>query len=113
MDAINDSTGENRGSLRSYVTGLVLALVLTAIPFGIMIHGGVTQATATISILTFALIQIVVHLTFFLHLNGSSAQRWNLVAFIFSAVIVVIVLGGSSWVMFHLRHNMMPMMGPG
>ena len=113
MDAINDSPAAESGSLRSYVTGLVLALTLTAIPFRIVMHGGVTQVIATVSILTFALLQIVVHLTFFLHLYGSSTQRWNLVAFLMSAVIVVVLLGGSSWIMFHLRHNMMPMMGPG
>jgi cytochrome o ubiquinol oxidase operon protein cyoD len=52
----------------------------------------------------------VVHLVFFLHMNGSSGQRWNLVAFLFAVLMVVILVGGSFWIMNHLNHNMMPMM---
>ena len=32
---------------------------------------------------------------------------------VFTAVIVVITIGGSIWVMFHLNTNMMPMPGGG
>jgi len=60
-------------------------------------------------ILGFAAVQIVVHMVFFLHMNPRSEGGWNLLALIFTTVLVVIVLSGSLWVMHHLNTNMMPM----
>jgi cytochrome o ubiquinol oxidase operon protein cyoD len=102
---------EPRGSLQSYVTGALLALALTLAPFA-LVMGGVSGASAVAAIFGLAVIQIVVHLVFFLHL-GRLDQRWNLMAFIFTALIVVILIGGSYWVMYHLNDNMMPAMQMG
>jgi cytochrome o ubiquinol oxidase subunit IV len=104
----NDRVG--RGSLGSYITGLVLAFVLTAIPFWMVMSQTVSARTVSAGIATAAIVQIMVHLVFFLHMNGSSGQRWNLVAFLFAVLVVVILVGGSFWIMSHLHHNMMPMM---
>lgn len=95
-----------QGSLRSYLTGLGLALGLTGAPFWIVMSGTVSGSAAVIAVTTCALLQLVVHLVFFLHLNTSSDQRWNLVAFIFTALIVCILVGGSLWIMYHLDRNM-------
>jgi len=64
----------------------------------------VAQATAAFAS---AIIQIVVHLVFFLHMNTSSEERWNLVALLFTAVIIFIVVVGSLWIMYNLNLNMM------
>jgi cytochrome o ubiquinol oxidase subunit IV len=101
--------GAGRGTLRSYVTGLILALVLTAVPFWTIMSGQVSGTSAAVTLAIFALGQVVVHLVFFLHMNGSSAQRWNLMAFLFAVLIVVILVGGSLWIMHHLNDNMMAM----
>jgi cytochrome o ubiquinol oxidase subunit IV len=98
---------EPRGSLQSYVTGALLALALTLAPFALVMSGA-SGASAVAAIFIFAVIQIVVHVVFFLHL-GRSDQRWNLMAFVFTLLIVGILVGGSYWVMYHLDHNMMPM----
>jgi len=66
-----------------------------------------TQTLAVV-LLTFAAIQIVVHMIYFLHMNPRSEGGWNMLALIFTLVIVVITLAGSIWVMFHLNSNMMP-----
>jgi cytochrome o ubiquinol oxidase operon protein cyoD len=60
-------------------------------------------------VLGFAAVQIVVHMVFFLHLDPKSEGGWNMLAFIFTMVLVVIALSGSLWVMHHLNANMMPM----
>ena len=57
----------------------------------------------------FALVQIVVHMIYFLHMNTKSEGGWTMMALIFTLVIVVITLVGSLWVMYHLNTNMMPM----
>ena len=96
-------------SLKGYMTGFVLSVILTAIPFW-LVMGNVFDkpGTTAIVILAFAAVQIVVHMVYFLHLNAQSQGGWNMLALIFTVVLVVITLSGSLWVMFHLNHNMMP-----
>jgi cytochrome o ubiquinol oxidase operon protein cyoD len=53
-----------------------------------------------------ALLQILVQLVYFLHMNSSSEGSWNLIAFIFTVLIVAILVVGSLWIMFHLNTNM-------
>jgi cytochrome o ubiquinol oxidase operon protein cyoD len=57
----------------------------------------------------FAVVQIIVHMIYFLHMNSHSEEGWTLVALVFTLILVVITLAGSLWVMFHLNTNMMPM----
>ena len=98
------------GSLRGYVTGFLLSVVLTAIPFWLVMNDVLGNATLTaIVIMAFAAVQIVVHMVYFLHMNGRSEGGWNMMGLIFTIVIVVITLAGSLWVMHHLNVNMMPM----
>ncbi|MEJ2408300.1 MAG: cytochrome o ubiquinol oxidase subunit IV [Novosphingobium sp.] len=106
----HDEHGESHGSLRDYVIGFVLSVVLTAIPFWLVMSGAIAdkQATALV-VMAFAIVQIVVHMIYFLHMNTKSENGWTVMALIFTIIIVVIALSGSLWVMYHLNHNMMPM----
>jgi len=101
--------GAAHGSFKSYLTGFVLSVILTAIPFWLVMSGAIDnkQATAVI-IMVFAAVQIVVHMVFFLHMNTASEGGWSMLALIFTLILVVIVLTGSLWVMYHLNANMMP-----
>jgi cytochrome o ubiquinol oxidase operon protein cyoD len=88
--------------------GFVLSVILTAIPFGLVMTGVLpTQATALI-VMAFAVVQIVVHMIYFLHMNTKSEGGWTMLALIFTIIVVVIALSGSLWVMYHLNTNMMP-----
>lgn len=101
------------GTMKDYVTGFVLAVILTAIPFWLVMNKSISSsATMGIVLLALAAVQIVVHIKYFLHMNGKSEGGWNMLAMIFTIVIVVITLAGSLWVMYHLNHNMMPTMSP-
>ena len=96
-------------SAREYLTGFLLSAVLTAIPFALVMCGDIHNTTAlAVVLLAFAAVQIVVHMVYFLHMNAKSEGGWNLLALVFTAVLVVIVLSGSLWVMHHLNSNMMP-----
>ncbi|MBD8881266.1 cytochrome o ubiquinol oxidase subunit IV [Rhodanobacter sp. 7MK24] len=100
----------NHGSLRSYLTGFVLAVILTVIPFW-LVMGHVFQShwvTITL-VLLLAIVQILVHVVYFLHLDTHSEGGWNMLSFVFTIVLVVIVLGASIWVMYNENTNMMPM----
>ena len=97
------------GTLKGYLTGFVLAVILTAIPFWLVMADvlGDTQATA-LTIMALAVVQIIVHMVYFLHMNTKSEGGWTMLALIFTVVLVVITLSGSLWVMYHLNANMMP-----
>ena len=99
----------DHGSLKSYTIGFVLSVILTAIPFW-LVMGKVFDKSSTTAfvILGFAAVQMVVHMIYFLHMNTKSEGGWSMLALIFTVVLVVIMLSGSIWVMYHLNHNMMP-----
>jgi cytochrome o ubiquinol oxidase subunit IV len=101
--------GSGHGSLRSYLIGFGLSVVLTAIPFWLVMSGVLDSRPATaLTIMVFAAAQIVVHMIYFLHMSAKSENGWTLMALIFTLVIVGIALSGSLWVMYHLNVNMMP-----
>ena len=100
------ATGASHGSVRSYLIGFVLSVILTAIPFALVMVPGVAHSTAVAGVLAMAVAQVFVHIVFFLHMNGASEQRWNVFAFAFTGVIVMIVITGSVWIMNHLVSNL-------
>lgn len=101
----------DHGTMKSYVTGFVLAAILTIIPFWLVMAGGFDSKGWTIAVvMVCAVLQVLVHMVYFLHMNGSQEEGWTLLSTIFTIVIVVIVLAGSLWVMFHMNQNMMPQM---
>jgi cytochrome o ubiquinol oxidase subunit IV len=102
-----DSIGASRGSLKSYLTGFLLSLILTAIPFALVMRGTLSSPAALAGIFSAGIIQILVHLHYFLHLDTSSAARWNVLAMIFTILIMVLFVGGTLWIMYTLNYRMM------
>jgi len=101
--------GHDHGSLRSYLTGFGLSVVLTAVPFWLVMTNALGNTNLTVlAVMAFAVVQIVVHMVYFLHMNARSEGGWTMMALIFTLIIVVIALSGSLWVMYHLNTNMMP-----
>ncbi len=96
-------------SLKGYLIGFVLSVILTAIPFWLVMTGVLNSKQGTaFAITAFAVVQIVVHMIYFLHMTPKSEGGWSLMALIFTIILVVIALAGSLWVMYHLNVNMMP-----
>jgi cytochrome o ubiquinol oxidase subunit IV len=93
--------------LKTYLIGFALALVLTAIPFALVATDPLSRELTLIIIGVAALTQILVHLRYFLHLDLSSTPRENLLAILFAAILIFIMIGGSFWIMFDLHHRMM------
>ena len=101
--------GAAHSTFGGYMTGFVLSIILTAIPFWLVMAKVFDKpATTAFVVLGFAAVQIVVHMVYFLHMNTKSEGGWTLLALIFTVMVVVIMLAGSLWVMYHLNHNMMP-----
>ena len=105
----HDDGPVSHSTFKGYMTGFVLAVVLTAIPFWLVMGKVLDNKSATaLIILGFAVVQIVVHMVYFPHMDTKSEGGWNMLALIFTLVLVVITLAGSLWVMYHMNTNMMP-----
>jgi cytochrome o ubiquinol oxidase operon protein cyoD len=101
--------GASHSSLKGYLTGFALSVILTAVPFW-LVMGKVIASPGLLAVVILALaaVQIIVHMVYFLHMNAQSEGGWTMLALIFTLVLVVITLSGSLWVMYHLNENMMP-----
>ena len=93
-----------------YVTGFVLSVVLTAIPFWLVMAKVFANPTVTIFvILGLAMVQIYVHMVFFLHMTSTAEGGWAWMSLIFTLILLIITLSGSLWIMYHLKANTMPL----
>ena len=99
----------------SYSVGLILALILTAAAFSLVIahatnHADVLPMALLIpAILTLAMAQLATQLIFFLHLGQSKESQWNAVFFGFTFFGILVVVIASIWIMNHLNYNMTPL----
>ena len=100
---------DGHGSRRTYLIGFLLSVALTAVPFWLVMTGALAPQATAIVIVTLAVVQILVHTVCFLHVNTRSEGGWTLMAYAFTAVMVLIVIAGSLWIMYHLNSNMMPL----
>jgi len=100
--------GAGTGSLKSYTIGFVLSVILTIFAFALIIKGAsVPHWILVVGIFSAAVVQILVHLHFFLHLDRSSEVRWNVLALIFTVFIMVLFVVGTLWIMYDLNIRMM------
>ena len=100
---------EPHSSLRDYTIGFVLSVILTAIPFWLVMAKVIADRNTAVLVLGgFAVVQILVHMVYFLHMNGKIEGGWTMLSTIFTVVFVAIAIAGTLWVMFHMNANMMP-----
>jgi cytochrome o ubiquinol oxidase operon protein cyoD len=97
----------NGTTTRFYIVGFILALALTAIPFGLVATRVLSTATTLAVIAVAAIVQIIVHMRFFLRLKLKSSSPDDLIVLCFATVLIVIMIGGSVWIMFDLNYRMM------
>jgi cytochrome o ubiquinol oxidase operon protein cyoD len=89
----------SHGSVKSYLTGFVLSVILTAIPFWLVMTGAYGHQATLAAIFVFAVVQILVHLKYFLHLDFVTAEgKLNSFSFLFTAVVIVLLVGLSIWI---------------
>ena len=100
--------GAAHGSLRSYVVGLVLSLLLTLASFGAVMADVMPRDVGLAVIVVLCVAQLVVQLVWFLHIGTARDQRSNTGIFICTAFLIVVIVGLSLWVMHNANSNMMP-----
>lgn len=102
------------GSIASYFNGFLISLFLTIVAYIATVlhinsgHGVIPHDIIIALVLCLAVLQLFVQLILFLHLGSEKGSQWNLVFFISTASIIILVVLGSLWIMYHLNYNMMP-----
>lgn len=94
-------------TLSGYVIGVALCLVLTLAAFSLVEYHLLDTRNSFIALGLLAIAQLFVQSICFLRLNASPEGRWNLWPFLFTTLVVVILIGGSFWVMYNLNYNML------
>lgn len=102
----HNTSAAGHGTYKSYITGFLIAVVLTVIPFWVVMDGTLSPELTLVTIFTLAIIQLAVHIYFFLHLDTSKEQRMNLAIFLYTGIVVAIILAGNGWIM-HNTHVLM------
>lgn len=97
----------------NYIKGFLLSVALTLavyFPVARHVHSHHTiysDGSLLALMFSLAVVQLVVQLVFFLHLGRESKPRWNLMVFGLMLVVLLIVVGGSLWIMDNLNYHML------
>lgn len=102
------SSHTSHGTERSYIVGFALSLLFTIIPYTMVVNKMVSGNGLLALILGIAVLQMIIQIVFFLHLGRERKPRWQLYFLIGTVVGILTVVGGSIFIMQHLRHNMSP-----
>ena len=105
----DEGDGEDGHNVSTYIIGLALAIGLTCVSFFIAHTTLVWTPSIPVALTVLAVAQMGVHLVFFLKLTTGKDNINNSLALAFGLLIVLLVMGGSVWIMGHLNHNMVPM----
>ncbi len=107
LNTIDHTYGASNATLASYTAGFFFSVMLTLIPYEIVREQLMEGVELLYVITLFALLQLAVQLIFFLHLNTRSKAKWNLIAIIFTILMVVFLVIGTIWIMQNLSNNAM------
>lgn len=108
MSNLSHGAKTEHGTMKSYVIGFILSLIFTFIPYGLVVNQTITGTALLVTIVGFALIQMLIQITFFLHIGRGPKPNWNLFFFVSTFGIILVVVGGSIMIMNNLHYNMSP-----
>ncbi|WP_226573378.1 cytochrome o ubiquinol oxidase subunit IV [Acuticoccus sediminis] len=100
------ANGERGRDTRAYLTGFALAVLLTVPPFVLAWTGVLPRGTTPWVIAVAALVQIVVHLRYFLHVDLSRQKREDLQLILFTVLLLALMGGGTIWILSDLAYRM-------
>lgn len=106
-DEAGGEAQELGGGVIGYLIGLGLAALLTAVSFLLPAFNIVWAPSLPIALAVLAIAQMGVHVVFFLHVTTGPDNVNNVMALAFGALIVLLVIGGSLWIMHAMNANMM------
>ena len=112
MNHSSQTTSADHGTFKSYIFGFIVSIVLTLASYIIVVDQIITSWILISAIISLGIVQALVQLLYFLHLGQESRPRWNLLVFLFMALVLVVIVFGSLWIMSNLNYRVMPSMEP-
>lgn len=104
---LNEIKKEWHGTLKNYIIGFILSLVLTCLSFSLVLFKILQGKPLVYTLVILALFQAIVQLLFFLHLGKEEKPRWETVVFYFMVLVLLIIAVGSLWIMQDLNDRVM------
>jgi cytochrome o ubiquinol oxidase subunit IV len=105
----------NHGWVASYrpvILGFFFSFLLTYALYRTVDREHLSGTLFTISIFGLAMLQTIIQLVMFLQVGMESRPHWNSISFFFAIIVILIVIGGSIWIMNNLNYYLMPMTKP-
>lgn len=107
---IDTHHGWNR-SFKPLFLGYTLSLIFIFAAYRIIVHHHLSDGALLFTIMGLGVLQAAIQLAFFLHLGLESKPRWNFMMFLFMVLVIIVIVGGSLWIMYQLNYNVMMPMG--
>ncbi len=107
FEVVDEKFESSHDAVYSYITGFLLSVFLTIIPYVMVTEQMFGRSSLLIGITFFAIAQLLVQVIFFLHLPTKEKPYWNAIIFMYTLVIVLFLVIGSLWIMYNLNMNMM------
>ncbi len=95
-------------SLKPQFIGFVASFVLMISSYRIVTHHHLSDGLMHATIIGTAIVVAMIQLIFFMHLGLESKPRWNTITFLFTLLVILLIIGGSLWIMHNLNYNLMP-----
>lgn len=96
--------------MKTRLIGLISSLIFTLSAYFIILDPErfhLSKDAAITVILILAVLQAMAQSIFFLHVLSEKKPRWNLLIFLSTISVVIIIVAFSIWIMDHLNANMM------
>lgn len=97
-------------SFKPVFLGFVVSLILVIATYFIFTKHHLSDGALILTIAGITIAGALVQLFFFLHLGMESKPHWNTITFVFGALVIIIVIGGSLWIMNNVMYDLMPPM---
>jgi len=91
--------------LSKYISGFVLSIALTLISYNLVTNQKIEGNILLFIISGLAVVQTLVQLTFFIHLDTEGKPRWNLLIFVSTVSVILILVIGSILIMNNLNYR--------
>lgn len=106
-EPLPDSEADDpRREFRDYCIGGILALLLTLTAFGIIAFNALDRMTSILVVSVLALVQMLVHFRYFLHIDLRRSHRDELQLILFTFLIILLMTGGTLWILWNLHSRM-------
>jgi cytochrome o ubiquinol oxidase operon protein cyoD len=104
---MNDAGHPWNISFKPIGVGFVLSLILLVAAYVVTTDSILSGPSLLYTIIGLGTAQALLQVVLFLHVGLEEKPQWNLLMFLFMALIIFLLIGGSLWIMYNLDYNMM------